>query len=91
MAGIRFRVRHTDDNILQQYEDNMARYQISHKVSHTVTDSASNMLKAFSLNLPRFDSSLDDEQDYNDQDNLKTFWMESIVSRELTQEARTNS
>ena len=46
----------------------MAKYQISHKVSNIMTDSALNMLKAVLFNLPCFDS--DDEQDYDDQDNL---------------------
>ena len=70
LACTRFCGRHTVDYVLQQYEDTMAKYQISHKVSHIVTDSASNILKAFSFNLPGFDSSPDDEHDYKDQDNL---------------------
>ncbi|KAI0241737.1 hypothetical protein LSAT2_020187, partial [Lamellibrachia satsuma] len=41
--------RHTADNILQQYENTMAHFDISNQISHIVTDSASNMLNAFSL------------------------------------------
>ena len=35
-----------------------------------MTDSKSNMVKAFLFNLHGFDSSPDDEQDYDNQDNL---------------------
>lgn len=54
LACHRFRGRHTADNILQQYEDTLAMFEISDQISHLVTDSASNMLKAFSF--PGFDT-----------------------------------
>ncbi|KAK2156999.1 hypothetical protein LSH36_201g05082 [Paralvinella palmiformis] len=70
LACVRFLGRHTTDNIQKHYEDTMAKYQISNKVSYNVTDSVSNMLKAFLLNLPGFVSIPGDEQDYDDQNSL---------------------
>jgi len=70
LACTRFRGHHIADNVLQQYEVIMAKYCISHIVSHIVTDSASNRLKALLFNQPGLDSSPDDEHDYDDQDNL---------------------
>ena len=64
LACHRFRGRHTADNILQQYENTMAHFDISNQISHIVTDSASNMLKAFSL--PGFVDTDDQDPDESD-------------------------
>ncbi|XP_048867865.1 E3 SUMO-protein ligase ZBED1-like isoform X7 [Brienomyrus brachyistius] len=45
----RFRGRHSADNICGVYEDILSTYDIKNKVSFIVTDSASNMIKAFNL------------------------------------------
>ena len=60
-----FRGCHTANNILQQYENTMAHFDISNQISHIVTDSASNMLNYFSL--PGFVDT--DDQDPDEPDH----------------------
>ena len=52
----RFKGRHTSDNIHQMYDETVACFDITKKISTITTDDASNMVKAFSL--PFFSSSV---------------------------------
>ncbi|XP_011408936.1 PREDICTED: zinc finger BED domain-containing protein 1-like, partial [Amphimedon queenslandica] len=63
--------RHTSDNILSWYEEVVAEFLLSTKVRHIVTDSGSNIRKAFcNLALPGFDLSVHaDEEDDTDDEN----------------------
>nr|XP_023696970.1 zinc finger BED domain-containing protein 1-like [Paramormyrops kingsleyae] len=45
----RFKGRHSTDSICAVYEDILSTYEIKNKVSFIVTDSASNIIKAFTL------------------------------------------
>ena len=45
----RFKGRHTAENIYEEYENITLHFDISGKVDHVVTDTASNMIKAFKL------------------------------------------
>lgn len=45
----RFKGRHVAEKIYQQYEDILSHFGIARKVRHVVTDSVSNMVKAFQL------------------------------------------
>jgi hypothetical protein len=45
----RFKGRHVAERIYQQYEEAVSQFEISEKVRHIVTDTASNMVKAFRL------------------------------------------
>ena len=68
LAGSRFRGSHTGDAISEEYEKIMASFQISNKVSFIISDSASNMIKAFSL--PGFEEEYDDNlEDESDDDS----------------------
>ena len=49
LACKRFNGHHTADNIVTQYEDKIINFGICSKFGHIITDSASNMVKAFSL------------------------------------------
>ena len=64
LACSRFHGSHIGDAISEEFEKTIASFQISRKVSFTITDSASNMLKAFSL--PGFEEENDDSEDEND-------------------------
>ena len=64
LACSRFRGSHTGDAIYEEYEKIMALFQISNKVSFIISDSASNMTKAFSLpGFEEYDDNLEDESD----------------------------
>ena len=68
LACSRFRGSHTGDAISEEYEKIMASFQISNKVSFIISDSASNMIKAFSL--PGFEEEYDDNlEDESDDDS----------------------
>jgi len=61
---------HTCDAISEEYEKVMASFQISIKVSFIISDSASNMIKAFLL--PGFEEKYDDNlEDESDDDSGK--------------------
>ena len=67
----RFKGRHTAENIAHNYDEVITSYNIDRKIVTTVTDNASNIVKAFSL--PGFqDDSLhtnrDDEDNEGDED-----------------------
>ncbi len=71
LACSRLRGRHTGYAIAEEFENILSSLQIADKVLLTVTDSASNMIKAFSL--PGFqdeDVDGDDDNEFeNDSDN----------------------
>ena len=58
LACCKFSGSHTSANIVQQFQDVMAKFELSDKVTCIVTDNASNMIKAFSL--PGFEQLHDD-------------------------------
>ena len=49
LACKRFKGRHTAENVVSNYEEVLSDYEIGNKISHVITDNASNMIKAFSL------------------------------------------
>ena len=49
LACRRFTGRHTADNISVQYEEVVNKFNIADKVTHVVSDNASNVVKAFKL------------------------------------------
>ncbi|XP_046578557.1 E3 SUMO-protein ligase ZBED1-like [Haliotis rubra] len=51
-----FTGRHTAENILQHYEETIATFNLSSKITNIVTDNASNMKKAFRVDLPEHQS-----------------------------------
>lgn len=57
---------HTAENISIWYEEVVAEFSISEKVKHIVTDSASNMKKAFLTVLPGYDEDVTDDHDDDD-------------------------
>lgn len=64
----RFTGKHTTDNIVAQDEEVINNYGISTKVSHIITDNASNMVKVFSLPLyqqPDLEAESDSDQEIN--------------------------
>ena len=63
-ACSRFHGSHTGDAISEQFEKIVASFEISNKVLFMITDSASNMMKAFSL--PGFEEEDDDDSE-NDE------------------------
>ena len=72
LACCRFRGSHTADAIMEQFQKTTAEFGIISKLSFIVTDSASNMLKAFSL--PGFDKVTEktdsEEEEDSDDDSL---------------------
>ena len=58
----RFRGSHTGEAIYECYEEIIDEFQITSKILSTVTDSASNMIKAFSLPGYESDSNTDDNK-----------------------------
>ena len=61
LACTRFRGSHTGDTIAEEYERIITSFQLNQKILLTVTDSASNMMKAFSL--PGFVDDAENEDD----------------------------
>ena len=61
----RFRGSHTGDAIAEEFEKIITSFELSRKLGFTVSDSASNMLKAFSL--PSFE---EDEEDDDEDDEV---------------------
>lgn len=59
-----FKGRHAAENICQVYDDVLDNYNIQNRMSFTVTDNASNMIKTFTLFPPVHDNSeSEDEED----------------------------
>ena len=71
LACRRFTGRHTADNISAQYEEVVNEFNIADKMTHVVSDNASNMVKAFKL--PDYNanshSDSDDTSDTEDDDD----------------------
>ena len=68
LACSRFRGSHTAEAIAEQLENTTAFFGISNKISHIITDNASNMIKAFSL--PGFERvSVHDSPDSSDAES----------------------
>ena len=67
LACKRLRGRHTAENIYSLYEEVIASFKLADQVMHITTDSASNMLKAFSLPGYEDDSPPDDPEDPDDE------------------------
>ncbi|XP_048867860.1 E3 SUMO-protein ligase ZBED1-like isoform X2 [Brienomyrus brachyistius] len=65
----RFKGRHSADNICAVYEDILSTYGIRNKVSFIVTDSTSNMIKAFNL-FPPITGVHDEEVEQDDTSDL---------------------
>lgn len=66
----RFKGRHTAENIAQYYEEAITTYSIQSKVICTVTDNASNIVKAVSLpGFKRQEPPTDESEDEVDDDN----------------------
>ena len=68
LACTRFSGSHTGDAIADTFQDHVtSSFEISEKISHVVTDNASNMLKVFSL--PGFEDCHDNTDEGDDSDN----------------------
>jgi hypothetical protein len=81
LACSRFRGSHTAENIAEEFQNTMDSFDISSKVSFIITDSAANMMKAFSL--PGFEKfrnehSEGDEHSEDENDNLQPVEDEDI-------------
>ena len=63
LACSRFCGSHTREAIYECYKEIIDEFQITSKILSTVTDSASNMIKAFSLHGYKSDSNTDDNED----------------------------
>ncbi|XP_046543879.1 E3 SUMO-protein ligase ZBED1-like [Haliotis rubra] len=64
-----FTGRHTAENILQHYEETIATFNLSSKITNIVTDNASNMKKAFRVDLPGFVEGSRDERDQEEDES----------------------
>ena len=69
IACKRFKGRHTADNIRLEYEESLSAYDISDKIMTIVTDNASNMVKAFDLQLPGYVKEKDADDDSDSEEN----------------------
>ena len=77
----RFYGQHTADNITQQYHETVDHYNLAEKISNIVTDSASNMLKAFRL--PGFqleEDSSEADSDADDEDIVDIIDLEGSMT-----------
>ena len=66
----RFKGSHTGDRIFAVYQETLAHFGIAEKISHIITDNASNMVKAFTL--PGMeDLTIDDDDEDEDEEQLE--------------------
>ena len=65
LACTHFHGRHTTDNIHEEYQSIIEQYELKGKVSATITDNASNMIKCFSLPGMEMFSTIEDQDDYD--------------------------
>lgn len=69
----RFRGQHCAENIRQEYKKAVSCYNIADKITNIVTDSATNMAKAFQVTLPGFtcdkDTSLKEDTHESDSED----------------------
>ena len=63
--------RHTSDNIALWYEELVSEFVVRQKIKHVVTDSASNIKKAF-LTLPGFETVTTSDSDDEDEDGERS-------------------
>jgi len=61
--------RHTDDNIMLWFEEIVSEYDIREKIKHIITDSASNIKKAF-LTLPGYEDNMTSDDEGEEYDDL---------------------
>ena len=73
---------HNAENIFAEYEDVIDEFDIELEVFKVVTDSASNMKKAFQVSLPEF--ALDSEEE--DEDDGAADIEESLESSEISED-----
>ena len=64
---------HTGESIYQHYDQIITEYDVHNKITAVITDSAANMVKAFSL--PRYateedDEDVKDEEEVEDEDEV---------------------
>jgi len=59
--------RHTADNIMVWFEEIVSEYDIREKIKHVITDSASNIKKAF-LTLPGYEDNTSDDKDEDSEE-----------------------
>ena len=85
----RFKGCHTAENIYQQYEDAVLQFDVADKVRHIVTDTASNMVKAFKLPGYEIENEEEDNTDselecleYDESDYLSEGKVECVQSSE---------
>lgn len=71
LACKEFHGRHTGENIVTHYDELIEIFNLRNKISHVISDSASNMIKAFEVTLPQFtvDSEVGDKHQPNDEDS----------------------
>ena len=71
LACFGFKGKHTADKIQLEFEETVSCSEIGHKVSYTVTDNATNMVKAFNFSIPGFEmvstASVDESEGYVNQ------------------------
>ncbi|KAK2152952.1 hypothetical protein LSH36_313g00004 [Paralvinella palmiformis] len=93
LASKRVKGCSTFENIHQQYEKIVTSFDITHKISHIITDNASNIIKAFNFYLPGFtgeynkvsDANTDngsDEDDALDSASIDRTVYEQILERD---------
>lgn len=67
----RFCGRHVSENIRSEYEEVIASYDLTNKISYIVSDNAASMVKAFNFALPAYalekEEQSDDENDESDE------------------------
>ena len=63
----RFKGSHTGDRIFSVYQETLSHFDIANKISHIITDNASNMVKAFTL--PGMDDLATDRDEDEDEDD----------------------
>ena len=64
----RFKGSHTGDGIFTVYQETLTNFGIADKISHIITDNATNMVKAFTL--PGMDDLATDDDEDDDDDYL---------------------
>lgn len=77
----RVRGRHTAENIHCWFEEVISGFDISEKVKHIITDSASKVKKAFTtVTLPGYEEDNDEDGDLSDEEDEDDFEPVSISS-----------
>ncbi|XP_043218614.1 E3 SUMO-protein ligase ZBED1-like isoform X1 [Amphibalanus amphitrite] len=71
LAFRRFYGAHTAENIISAFEEVTQEFGLRHRIAVVVTDSASNMIRAFRVGFPVADVEDEDEEADNDDDELE--------------------